>query len=577
MELDQLIFKKILAIFGKRSVSLSQDEKERKVELEDIRGQLVFLARALTGAPLDIMTAEREGGLKGKYIFLPQHFYFLKNRDLNLKYYHFKTFYLATAYLLLKSNKLTPEAVTNTIILDKLYEDFPILKTLHRQLKDGLEEYFTHKKEDIDVSWLYGTIRNDNDDEDINKSDLDDKLDENALPSPDTVVKAKPVEDIQSVSIDKKKQEDWVFTHNFEKVETIEEYTGLPRDFDGSDTLDDDAEAMAEAGVKHTIRIDEETHSIWQAEFVSNATIPDSKDAVPVEKHYLYDEYNIKTKNYRKDYCKVFHKYIEDENIAYYHDTLQHNSVLLRSIRKQFANFFNKMSEIKRVENGDTLNIDALTDMVSDIYAGHTPDEKIYNTKRKNLKDISILFLLDQSLSSDGYAAGNRIIDIEKQIAILMGEVLNDYDIEFEIDSFSSKTRNNCRYYTVKSFDLPWNKGKIRVPAITPAGYTRMGPALRHATYLLDQREALTKWIVFLTDGKPNDYDKYEGKYGIADVKQALREMEVKHISIHAFAIEKKAKYYLPLMFGTRNYNVLSNPAEMIIAMTRFIERIINK
>ena len=90
----------------------------------------------------------------------------------------------------------------------------------------------------------------------------DTAFDEKALPKAKTVKQAKAVEDVKSAHIDKKKQEDWVLTHNFEKVETVEDYSGLPRDFDGDDNLDEDYEALSEAGIKHTYRIDEETHSI---------------------------------------------------------------------------------------------------------------------------------------------------------------------------------------------------------------------------------------------------------------------------------------------------------------------------
>ena len=581
MELDQLIFKKIISLFKKKNTSLTKEEKDRTILLDDIRGELTVLARVLTGYPLNIFTAEREGGIKGKNIFLPQSFYFYKNKDLNFKYYQFRIFYLTTIYNILKQNKnvkfgkIEYGEPFDDIIIKKLQDDFPFINPLIYELRTELEHYFTSQNLQPDFSWLLGSVRQDDNNE-IGSKHLDETFDEKALPKPDTVIKAKPVEEIESIQIDKKNQEDWVLTHNFEKVETIEEYSGLPRDFDGDDSLEDDMEALSEINMKQTIRVDEETHSIYQAEFVSNAIIADAKESKTTEAHYLYDEYNHKTGSYRRDYCKVFHKEIRDPDLEYYKNTISKNGIILRSIRKQFANFFNKMMEIKRVENGDTLNIDALTDMISDIYSGHTPNEKIYDSKRKKQKDISILFLLDQSLSSGGYSAGNKIIDVEKQIAILMGEVLNEYDIEFQIDGFSSKTRNHCNYNTVKSFDDSWNNSKAYIASLQPSGYTRMGPALRHANYLLSKRDSRAKWIVFLTDGKPNDYDKYEGKYGIADVKQALREIAQSHNSVHAFAIEQNAKYYLPLMFGTENYNVLSNAKEMILAITNFVERIIN-
>lgn len=580
MELDQLLFKKILNIFLKKAPELTENEKDRMVKLEDINGELTILARVLTGKAIDIFTAEKEGGIKGKNIFLPGKFHLLKNKVLNIKFYQFRIFYLTKIFQLIESGEVpieygSLEKDEDSKILNSLFEEFPIIENLYRELISELEVYYSEHKLEVDYSWLLGTIRKADPYSD-NSEKMDNKFDEKALPHADTVIDAKPIEEIESVQVDKKDQDDWVLTHNFEKVETIEEYSGLPRDFDGDDSLEDDAEALAEAGMKHTVRVDDETHSIYQAEFVSNANIAESKEEEATTKHYLYDEYNYKKREYRRNYCKVFYKNTVEVDLEYYQNTISQNGIILRSIRKKFADFFNKLIQVKRVETGETLNIDALTDMVSDIYSGHSPNEKIYDTKRKKHKDISILFLLDQSLSSDGYASGTRIIDVEKQIAILMGEVLNEYNIEFEIDGFSSKTRNNCTYNTVKSFDDNWDKSKAKIGTLKPSGFTRMGPALRHATYLLNKRDSRAKWIVFLTDGKPNDYDRYEGKYGIADVKQALKEMDQHHISIHAFAIEQRAKYYLPLMFGTKNYNVLANPKELINAMTIFVERIVN-
>ncbi len=582
MELDQFVFKKILGIFGKKTPELNQNEKDRLVTLDSISGELTILARVLTGKPIDIFTAEREGGIKGKNIFLPQKFHLLKNETLNIKFYQFRIFYLTKIFHLLNTDskpidygKIEKDAPTDLAILQNLFDEFPLIQKLYDELVKGLEDYYSNQNTEPDYTWLLGTIRKADKYDDMSQQ-MDNTFDEKALPEANTVIDAKPVEEIESVQVDKRDQEDWVLTHNFEKVETIEEYSGLPRDFDGDDSLEDDAEALAEAGIKHTVRVDDETHSIYQAEFVSNANIAESKEQEASTKHYLYDEYNYKKKEYRRNYCKVFYKRINELDFEYYHNTISQNGIILRSIRKKFANFFNKLIQVKRVETGETLNIDALTDMISDIHSGHSPNEKIYDTKRKKHKDISILFLLDQSLSSDGYAADSRIIDVEKQIAILMGEVLDEYNIEFEIDAFSSKTRNNCTYNTIKAFDDNWEKSKAKIGTIQPSGFTRMGPALRHATYLIEKRDTRAKWIVFLTDGKPNDYDKYEGKYGIADVKQALKEMDQHHISIHAFAIEQRAKYYLPLMFGTKNYNVLANAKELINAMTIFVERIIN-
>ena len=69
---------------------------------------------------------------------------------------------------------------------------------------------------------------------------------------------------------------------------------------------------------------------------------------------------------------------------------------------------------------------------------------------------------------------------------------------------------------------------------------------------------------------KPNDYDKY----GLNDEKQALRELKQKNINSFALAIESQAKYYLPQMFGINNYEILSQPVEMLEALAKLFEKI---
>ena len=182
--------------------------------------------------------------------------------------------------------------------------------------------------------------------------------------------------------------------------------------------------------------------------------------------------------------------------------------------------------------------------------------------------------LLDTSLSSDGYAANNRVIDVEKQVSILFGEILDEFNVDFSINAFHSKTRNYATYMTLKDFDDEWDKAKYKVGAVQPEGYTRIGVALRHAGALLDKRSTKNKWIILISDGKPNDYDKYEGKYGINDVKQALRELNERNINSYALAIEANAKYYLPQMFGVNHYEILTTPVELLQSLAQLYDKI---
>ena len=97
---------------------------------------------------------------------------------------------------------------------------------------------------------------------------------------------------------------------------------------------------------------------------------------------------------------------------------------------------------------------------------------------------------------------------------------------------------------------------------------------MRHAGARLDQRSTRNQWVILISDGKPNDYDKYEGKYGINDVKQALRELNHRNIHSYALAIEAQANYYLPQMFGQNHYQILTTPAQLLKSLVQLFEKI---
>jgi nitric oxide reductase NorD protein len=313
---------------------------------------------------------------------------------------------------------------------------------------------------------------------------------------------------------------------------------------------------------------------VYQADFIENTTISESAASERAGYYRQYDEWDHANKKYKKEYCKVYPTALLETDTAYYFDTIRKNSTTLNGLRKMLANVNNKLQQQHRQSQGNDFDLDAITDMFVAVHSGHTPSEKIYISNRKKEKDLSILILLDTSLSSDGYADGSRIIDVEKQVSILFGEILNEYHVDFAIHSFHSQTRNYSTYQTLKDFDTDWHTAKHVIGSAEPEGYTRIGAAIRHSGYLLDKRQTKNKWVILISDGKPNDFDKYEGKYGINDVKQALRELNGRNINSYALAIEAEAKYYLPQMFGQNHYQILTTPVELLQSLVKLYEKI---
>ncbi len=583
-EPDEFLFSKV-AKFLKNRKKNAKEAIKQAVKLDDIKPRLTLLARAITGHPIEIFQAEREGGYKDNSFFLPVRFAEFDEDEKNTMFYLFRVLYLCEQkrldYNFVAIEEFTLQEAqdrsfkSSKIILREVFKQFPIAKQIHTDLVKLFDDKASEKNP-VDYTFIHGKWMK-NDPENAKKKTLEN-ISEKVKTAIDeeikTILKANAVEEIISLEIDQKAQEDYVLMHNFEKVDTAEEWDGGWRDFDGDDELDEHSNALEDLNMKNTVRVDDPTHSIYQADFIENTTISESAEMPTEDYHLSYDEWDYSKRAYKPDFCKVYPKMQMQTNVGFYTKTIRENASTLMGLRKMLTSVNNKYRQQRRQVQGEEFDLDAITDLYVDVHTGHTPSDKIYLSKRKKEKDLSILILLDSSLSSDGYAGGNKVIDVEKQVSIIFGEILNEFNVDFSIDCFYSKTRNYSSYITLKGFDDDWNKAKHRIGGIEPSGYTRIGSALRHSGALLDKRSTKNKWVILISDGKPNDYDKYEGKYGINDVKQALRELNQRQINSYALAIEAQAKYYLPQMFGQNHYQILTTPSEMLHSLVKLYEKI---
>lgn len=582
-ELDEILYKKVIKYFKNKRLN-DTEMLSRQVTLSEIKPRLTLLARALCGVPIEIFPAEREGGYKNLNFFLPINCSLFPTKEENLKFYFFRTAYLSVQKQLNLNwtsledlQQLSSEKAQETapLVLEKLFQEYPSLEEWYYEAVPKLP--LEKNKETADFSWLYGKWMKNS--PEVEASDVLQNFDDVATKIQNSVVAettlhANAVEEIQSLAIDKKQQEDYVLMHSFEKIETAEEFNGNWRDFDGKDDLKDHEDALEEMNMRFTVRVDDMVHSVYQADFIENTSIAESAEVDEKGFHLKYDEWDFKKRNYLPGFCKVYPKTQIKTHPSYYKNTMAKYKTTLNGLRKMLTSVNNKMQQQRRQLQGEAFDLDALTDLYTDIHSGKSPDERVYLSNRKKNKDIAILVLLDLSLSSDGYAAGNRVIDVEKEVSILFGEILHEFDIDFAIDGFYSKTRNFTTYLTLKDFNENWNSAKHKIGAIEPNGYTRIGPALRHAGARLDQIDYKNKWIIVLSDGKPNDYDKYEGQHGIQDIKQALRELNERKINSYALAIEAQAKYYLPQMFGQNHYQILTSPEALLKSLVKLYEKI---
>jgi nitric oxide reductase NorD protein len=242
-----------------------------------------------------------------------------------------------------------------------------------------------------------------------------------------------------------------------------------------------------------------------------------------------------------------------------------HLAATARRIRSQFEALTPARVWIKGQFDGTEPDLDACVQFTADRMTGHAAERGLYRAHHYRDRDLACLMLADLSLSTDAWVSDSaRVIDVIRDSLYLFAEALSATGDRFSLYGFSSLKRSNVRFHVLKEFGEKYNAGiRGRIAAIKPGYYTRMGAAIRHASQLLAKQPATQRILFLLTDGKPNDLDQYEGRYGIEDTRVALVEARQMGLRPFCVTIDEKAGSYLPHLFGLGGYVVIRKPSEL--------------
>ncbi len=274
-------------------------------------------------------------------------------------------------------------------------------------------------------------------------------------------------------------------------------------------------------------------------------------------------EWDFKKRLLRPDYCRLQRMTARDAQPQRLPERLSQTA---RRLRSQFEALVQNRIWLRGLPDGSEVDLDAYLRFVTERAAsGIREPAGLYREYRRSQRDLACLLLADLSLSTD--AAVNmetRVIDVIRDSLFLFAEALSVVGDRFAMYGFSSRRRSHVRFHTIKEFDDSYNDmTRGRIAAVRPGYYTRMGAALRYATALLERQRAGRQLLLILTDGKPNDLDQYEGRYGIEDTRHALHEARKKGLTPFCVTIDRKAGDYLPHLFGPGNYVVIRRPDEL--------------
>ncbi len=358
--------------------------------------------------------------------------------------------------------------------------------------------------------------------------------------------------------------EDNPLVHSFEKVHTIEEHQGGNKAADGSDELAAHEGALEELDLREVVRSNEAARSLLRSDAMLDGDVPDLAEPGGYGGGVPYDEWNEARRSFREAWCRVHVRVAESARSGPSDPVLRS---LVDAVRAELARLELARRPRARQLDGPEVDDDAMVDRHAALAARATPPERLYRSSRRRTPDLAVLLLVDASLSTDGWVEGRRVLDVEREATAVLAEALEGWVDELGVAAFQSHTRHDCRFLVVKGMREPWSDARARLAGLEPAGYTRIGPAVRHATTVLARCSARRRLLLVVTDGKPNDYDRYEGRYGVADVAHAVLEARSSGVHVHALAIDQEARHHLPSMFGSAGHSLLRDPRALAPAM----------
>ena len=325
---------------------------------------------------------------------------------------------------------------------------------------------------------------------------------------------------------------------------------------------------------------------------------------------FRYDEWDYLNRTYLRAWCRVFEQPLGTDG--------EDDIALLKAVIRAYQNTVQRQLEqirptglerIRRVQDGDELDLNAVIEARQDIRAGQSADERVYSRKERVQRDVSAIFLVDLSASTDDpihppeprdwsnyeedesdtragwYASfdeieeepeepGRKIIDLEREAMVVMAAALEALGDSYGIYGFSGYSKDNVELFIAKEPDDAFSHTTLKsIAAMAPKGSTRMGPAIRHATQKLMNTGSAMKVLMVISDGFPQDCDygpvRGNHDYGVEDTAKALQESQQKGIETFCMTVDKSGHDYLKRMCPDERYMIIEEMEDLPSQLTK--------
>jgi nitric oxide reductase NorD protein len=263
---------------------------------------------------------------------------------------------------------------------------------------------------------------------------------------------------------------------------------------------------------------------------IAETTIEELEET-PDHEIFYYDEWDSRIGDYRPRWCRVTETEWRQSDESFVRHAREEHTGLLTQVRDQFQRMRPVgFRRLRSRTDGDELDLEALLDHVVDRRARKNPSERIYSESRRQERDVAVCFLLDMSDSTTNRLRGNKhILDVEKEALLLMSEALEAIGDRYAIYGFSSEGRERVSFYRFKDFEERCtDEVQKRIGSARWLANTRLGAAIRHATWRINQQPSATRLLILLSDARPVDKGYPEGA---DDTRMALAEARASNVT----------------------------------------------
>lgn len=293
----------------------------------------------------------------------------------------------------------------------------------------------------------------------------------------------------------------------------------------------------------------------------------------------LYHEWDYYSGSYLAEWCAVRETRARGGNFELVERILRQHRPLVQHLKQQFEALRPERLRLTRQLDGDDLDLAAIVEATADRHAGLTPSEKLYSRTLERERSIALACLVDLSGSTgawiDDDPRNEQVIEVTRRALVFLCEALSVLEDRYAIYGFTGTTRKQCQIRVIKSFDEPYGaEVKGRIAGLSPGAYTRIGPAVRHVGGILARQPARVRLLMLISDGRPNDFDGYGGRYGIEDTRRALLEARQRGLATFALTIDAEARDYMPYMFGPYHYVVVEDVPALAVKLAEVYRRL---